>query len=259
MNKVVTFGEIMLRLSPLSQARFAQAFPGNVGATFAGAEANAAVTIASLGGDASFVTTLPEGPLADACVADLKGHGVETRFVVRTSSDRLGIFFYEPGSGLRPGEVIYDRCGSAVSLAESSQYNWDDIFDGAAWFLVSGITPAISETAAIATRHAMQAARKHGVRVAMDINYRSKLWQWREGTSAEALAAETLSELARLCDLLVCGTDDATRFLGCSSVESIEAAARELSTRYDNLKLIASSVRNESEDCLLYTSPSPRD
>lgn len=252
MNNVVTFGEIMLRLAPSGRARFSQAFPGTVGATFAGAEANAAVTIARMGGDVSFVTALPEGPIADACVADLRKHGVDTRFIVRTAAGRLGVFFYESGSGARPGEVIYDRCHSAVSRAGSEEYDWHNALNKADWLLVSGITPAISDTAAKTTRDAMMKARDLGVKVALDINYRSRLWQWREGVAAESLAAEVLSELATHCHLVVSGVDDAVRFLGCPAVDSMEEVTTDLCTRYENLELIASSVRAERKGRLYY-------
>ena len=147
MSRIVTFGEIMARLATPGFKRFQQTMPGTLEVTFAGAEASIAASIAYLGGDASFATALPDNGLADACVADLRSMGVCTRNILRTAGGRLGLYFLETGANQRPGVVIYDREGSSVAITPPSTYNWSAIFEGAEWFVISGITPAISRNA----------------------------------------------------------------------------------------------------------------
>jgi 2-dehydro-3-deoxygluconokinase len=177
MSRVVTFGEIMARLAAPGFKRFQQAMPGTLDVTFAGAEASIAASIAFLGGDAAFVTALPEHAIADACVANLRSLGVNTRHILRTPQGRLGLYFLETGANQRPGNVIYDREGSAIAITPATDYDWNAIFAGAEWFIVSGITPAISRNAADVTLIALREASQRGVKVAIDMNYRSKLWQ----------------------------------------------------------------------------------
>ena len=151
MAKFVTFGEIMARLQPPGYGRIRQALPGTLVVTFAGSEANVAASLAYLGDDAAFVTALPDNSLADACIGNLRNLGVDTSKIVRTAQGRLGLFFLETGANQRPSRVIYDRERSAISLADPGCYDWSEIFAGATWFHVSGITPAVSRNAAQAT------------------------------------------------------------------------------------------------------------
>ena len=148
MAKFVTFGEIMARLQPPGYGRIRQAIPGNLVVTFAGSEANVAASLAYLGDDAVFVTALPDNSLAEACIGNLGNLGVDTSKIVKTAQGRLGLFFLETGANQRPSRVIYDREQSAISLADPGCYNWAEIFAGATWFHVSGITPAVSGNAA---------------------------------------------------------------------------------------------------------------
>ena len=145
MSRVITFGEIMGRLTPEGFLRFRQCLPGSLQVSFAGAEANVAVSIAYLGGEATFVTALPKHAIADACVANLDALGVDTRFILRTESGRLGLYFLETGANQRSGNVIYDRSGSAISMTAYDRYPWQDIFEGSHWLHVTGITPALSQ------------------------------------------------------------------------------------------------------------------
>lgn len=172
MSRVVTFGEIMARLATPGHRRFGQAMPGSLDVTFAGAEASVAGSIAYLGGEAAFVTALPDHALADACVAEVRSLGVDTRHILRTPDGRLGLYFLETGANQRPGNVIYDRAGSSVALTPADAYDWQAILEGAEWFVVSGITPAISRHAAEATATALREASRRGVKVAIDMNYR---------------------------------------------------------------------------------------
>ncbi|MHC4440596.1 MAG: PfkB family carbohydrate kinase, partial [Planctomycetota bacterium] len=163
--KVVTFGEIMGRLAPEGFLRFRQVMPGKLNVTFAGAEANVAVSVAMLGGESAFVTALPKNPLADACVTNLKSLGVDTQYIKRADIGRLGLYFVETGANQRPSRVIYDRAGSSVSQVEVDHYPWDTIFKNKTWFHTTGITPSLSKTAADATLSAAQKAKSAGLKI----------------------------------------------------------------------------------------------
>src|SRR5689334_16194781 len=174
MKPVVTFGEIMLRLAPPGFERFLQS-PQFV-ATFGGGEANVAVALASFGCPAAYVTVLPQGnPIADACVAELRRFGVDTSKIVR-GKGRLGIYFLEAGANQRASKVVYDRAGSAIALAKPGDIDWDSVFEGAGWFHITGITPAISASAAELSFEAVRKAKELGLTVSCDLNYRKNLW-----------------------------------------------------------------------------------
>lgn len=243
MSRVVTFGEIMARLAVPGHKRFGQAMPGSMNVTFAGAEASVAGSIAYLGGEAAFVTALPDHALADACVADLRSLGVDTRHILRTPHGRLGLYFFEAGANQRPGKVIYDREGSSVALTPANAYDWDAILKGAEWFVVSGITPAISRCAADATAIGLREASQRGVKVAIDMNYRSKLWRWAPPQPARELATRTMRELLPLADLFIGGREDAEAILGGPGSASPEELARELTREFPSLSQIAMTLR----------------
>ena len=172
----VTFGEIMLRLSPPGFERFLQT-PQFV-ATFGGSEANVAVTLASFGLPASFVTVLPgQNPIADAAIGELRRQGVDTSGIVR-GKGRVGIYYLEAGANQRPTKVVYDRSQSAIALAKPGDIDWDRVFEDAGWFHISGITPAISGSAADLALESVRQAREKGLTVSCDLNYRKNLWQW---------------------------------------------------------------------------------
>ena len=174
MPHVVTFGEIMLRLTPPGRLRFGQAPHFEI--TFGGAEANVAVLIAQLGGSAEFVTRLPENDVAQRAIDELRGLGVGVGNIVR-GGGRIGVYYLEHGASQRAGKVIYDRAHSAMAEASPDEFAWSGIFQGASWFHWSGITPALSSSAAEAARQAVAAARKAGLRISFDLNYRAKLWR----------------------------------------------------------------------------------
>lgn len=172
-KKIVTLGEIMLRLSTPGHSRFVQADAFDV--VYGGGEANVAVSCANYGHDAYFVTKLPQHEIGQAAVNALRRYGVHTDFIAR-GGDRVGIYYLESGSAMRPSKVIYDRAHSAIAEALPEDFDFDAVMQGADWFHWSGITPAISERAALLTRLACEAARRHGVTVSVDLNFRRKLW-----------------------------------------------------------------------------------
>ncbi|MGC8875210.1 MAG: PfkB family carbohydrate kinase [Chloroflexia bacterium] len=204
-QRVVTFGEIMLRLKAPGFERLLQSPVFE--ASFGGGEANVAVSLAGFGLEVSYVTILPHNPIADACLAFLRGHGVDTSFVVR-GGERMGIYFLEAGANQRPSQVIYDRAGSAIAEAAPDALDWERIFDGAAWFHITGITPALSENAAALSLKAVQTARRMGLTVSCDYNYRKKLWRYGK------TAAEVMRELVRYVDVGIANEEDCQQALG---------------------------------------------
>ncbi len=192
-KKIVTFGEIMLRLASPGSERFLQS--PRFDATFGGGEANVAIALASFGLSAVYVTALPEkNPIADAAIAELRGLGVDTSHVVR-GKGRMGIYFLEAGANQRPSRVVYDRENSAIALAKPSDIDWKKSFDGAGWFHVTGITPAISASAAELALEGMRQARELGLTVSCDLNYRKNLWKW--GKSAVGVMTELAKSFGR--------------------------------------------------------------
>ncbi len=202
--KIVTFGEIMLRLSPPGPERFFQT--PVLSAAFGGGEANVAVSLAQFGLDSCYVTRLPRHAIGDAAVKALRSEGVRTDYIVRGGA-RVGIYFAESGASQRPSTVVYDRAHSAVSEMQPGEVRWDEVFEGAAWFHVTGITPALGEGPAACTREAIEAARKAGVRVSVDLNFRRKLW-------SEAAAQRTMRPLMRCVDVVIANEEDIQATLG---------------------------------------------
>ncbi len=234
---LVTFGEVMLRLTTPGRQRFGQAESLEV--TFGGAEANVAVTVAQLGGAAEFVTRLPLNPLGQRALDELRGLGVRVDRVVR-GGDRIGVYFLEQGMGQRPGNVVYDRAGSAIATADPSEFNWDQLLAGAGWLHWSGITPALSDQAVDWTRQAVLTARRLGVPVSFDMNYRAKLWSLEK-------AGEVLRPLVEGVDLCFCGPEEARSIL-CARSEGEQPIARELMERYGFKKVAMSRRRAEHAD-----------
>jgi 2-dehydro-3-deoxygluconokinase len=202
--KIVTFGEIMLRLSPPGFARLAQAPQFDV--TFGGGEANVAASLAAYGLESHFLTKLPRHEIGQAALNHLRRYGVHTDAVVR-GGDRLGIYFLENGASQRPSKVLYDRAGSAVTTLSPGEVDFDALFEGACWFHWTGITPALGEQPRRTLRAACEAARRHGVRISCDLNYRSKLW-----SVAEARAV--MQPLMACVDVCIANEEDAEKSLG---------------------------------------------
>ena len=216
-KKVVTFGEIMLRLAPEGYYRFVQAT--SYGATYGGGEANVAVSLANYGMDASFVTKLPAHEIGQAGVNSLRQFGVDTSKIVR-GGDRVGIYFLEKGASQRPSKVIYDRAGSAIATATTADFNWDEIFEGADWFHFTGITPALGDNVAEICLEACKAAKAKGITVSCDLNYRNKLW-------SKEKAGQVMGELCKYVDVCISNEEDANDVFGIKS-EGTEVTAGEL-------------------------------
>lgn len=204
MAKVVTMGEIMLRLSTPNNEKIIQADEFDV--NYAGGEANVAVSLANYGHDAEYVTKVPDNPVGAAAVAALRKYGVGTKNIAK-GGERLGIYFLETGSAMRASSVIYDRAHSAIAEADASDFDFDKIFDGVDWFHFTGITPAISDKAAELTEIALKAAKKHGVKVSCDLNFRKKLW------SSEK-AQKVMTNLMQYVDVCIGNEEDAEKVLG---------------------------------------------
>lgn len=244
-NTTVTFGEIMLRLAPPGFERFLQS-PQFV-ATFGGGEANVAVALAMFGQPSSFVTALPDkNPIADALIGELRRFGVDTSRIVR-GKGRLGIYYLEAGANQRPSKVVYDREGSAIARAKPGDIDWDGAFGGAGWYHITGITPAISATAADLALESVARAHALGLTVSCDLNYRKNLWKWGK------TAAEVMPELVRSVDVAIANEEDVQMALGIQAEVDVESgsldrgqyeklAARVLE-QFGNLKAIAITLR----------------
>lgn len=202
--KVVSFGEIMLRLSPDGYYKLFQ--KPELNTSFCGAEANVAVALSNFGDEAEFVTALPDNDIGRAACRELMRYGVKTDNIVYTG-DRLGIFFAEKGASQRPSKVIYDRKNSAIASADPSSFNWEKIFDGADWFHITGITPALSDSLAKISVDAVKAAKKAGLTVSCDINYRSKLWSAQK-------ARPIMTEIMKYVDVCIGNEEDAEIVFG---------------------------------------------
>ena len=254
MNGVVTFGEIMARIAPSSYQRLMQAMPGRMEITFAGAEANVAAANALLGEKAKFVTVLPDHAVGDACLASLRAVGIDTSAIKRKPGTRLGVYYVEHGANQRPTTVVYDRSGSAIAECAPSEYEWDAYFDGEEWFHVTGITPAVSRNAARATIDAVQAAKKQGLTVSCDLNFRGKLWNWDSTKKKRELAREVMSSVLESVDVVVGNEEDADDVLGIRAggsdvargaldIERYPEVATQIGERFPNVSLVAITLR----------------
>jgi 2-dehydro-3-deoxygluconokinase len=244
-NKVLTFGEIMLRLATPGYLRFGQATEFE--ATYAGGEANVAVSIANYGIPATFVTSLPKNDIGDAAIASLKSLDVETNLIAR-GGDRIGIYYLEAGAVSRGSKVIYDRAGSSFAKLKKGSIDWDKAFEGVTWFHWTGITPAVSEGAADACLEACEIASKRGITISTDLNFRNKLWKWGK------TAGEVMEKLVAHCDIILGNEEDADMVFGIKpegvDVKSghVEGAAyesvgKQLMTKFPKAKKVIITLR----------------
>jgi 2-dehydro-3-deoxygluconokinase len=247
--QVITLGEIMLRLKSPGFERFFQS--PILEATFGGGEANVAISLANFGANLAFVSALPKNAIGDACFAFLKSRNIDTSFVVR-SGERIGIYFLEAGAVQRSSIVIYDRSGSAFATASITDYDWDQIFQGASWFHITGITPALSASTAKLSLEAVKAAKEKGLTVSCDYNYRKKLWKYGKP------APEIMTELVRYVDIGIANEEDIQRSLGIHleagnwekniesgqlAPEKYRALCEKVLETFPNLKLQAITLR----------------
>lgn len=245
MKKIVTFGEIMLRLAPPGFQRFTQA--RSFDAIYGGGEANVAVSLANFGEDVEFVTRLPKNDLGDACLMSLRGYGIRTEHIAR-GGERIGIYFLETGAAQRGSKVIYDRANSSFAAIQTGTIDWRKVFEGADWFHWTGITPAVSQGAADVCREAIQTAREMGITVSCDLNYRAKLWKWGKS------AGEVMTDLVGMCDVALGNEEDAEKVFGIKASEvdvtagKVEAdhyryVCEELAKKFPSLKTISITLR----------------
>ena len=234
MNRIVTFGEIMLRLSPPGYLRFGQADSFDV--TYGGGEANVAVSLANYGENVAFVTKLPDNPIGKAAVASLRQHGVSIENIA-WGGDRIGIYFLEKGASQRPSKVVYDRKSSAIAQVEPPDFNWEKIFEGVQWFHFTGITPALGPKIADICKTACIEAKKAGAKISCDLNYRKKLWSSTE-------AKTVMSELMKYVDVCIANEEDAEKVFGIKAInnsiisgelnrQGYESVAKKLAETFD--------------------------
>ncbi|MDO5566605.1 MAG: sugar kinase, partial [Planctomycetia bacterium] len=247
-------GEMMIRIAPLGFLRFRQALPGTADLTFAGAEANVAVSIANLGGDARFITALPKNDIAEAGIATLRRFNVDANRIVRTDQGRLGIYFVETGANQRPSNVVYDREGSSIACTSSSAYDWELLLDGGDWFHTTGITPSLSRQAAESTLEAVKAAKRKGLNVSCDLNFRKKLWKWDSSLDARSLAKKTMTEILPYVDVLIANESDCADVLGIHAentdtekgkldIARYPEVAQKVVRQFPNLQKVAITLR----------------
>ena len=214
MKKYITFGEIMLRLKPPHWERFLQS--PLLEATFGGGEANVAVGLARFGLNVAYISVIPNNPIGDGCVRELRRQGVDTSLIMR-KGNRLGIYFLEAGANQRPSKVIYDRSHSAIAEASPGDINWDKVFDGVSWFHISGITPAISLSASELSLEAVKKAREKGITISCDLNFRKKLWKYGKA------APQVMGELVKYIDIALGNEEDCQKSLGVKVDVDIES------------------------------------
>lgn len=242
-KKVITFGELMLRLAPEGYYRFVQA--ESYGATYGGGEANVAVSLANYGLEAAFVSKMPKHEIGQAGVNALRRYGVDTSLIVR-GGQRVGIYYLEKGASQRPSKVIYDRANSAVALSKKEDYNWDKIFKGADWFHFTGITPALGGELPEICLEACKAAKNIGILVSCDLNYRKKLWSREQ-------AGKVMGELCKYVDVCIANEEDAGDVFcikaentditgGKLNREGYKSVARQLAERF-GFKKVAITLR----------------
>ena len=244
MSRFVTFGEIMLRLTPPDHEVLFQT--SGLVATFGGAEANVAVSLANYGEKVSYVTAAPANPIGDAMVKEVRSFGIDTSFIAR-KGDRLGIYFTETGSSMRPSKVVYDRAGSSIAAVRPGDFDWDTILDGATWFHTTGITPSLAEGTAAVALEAVKACKAKGITVSCDLNYRKKLWKWGK------TAREVMTEFAKYVDVTIANEEDCQKCLGIEidvdvtsgelDVSKYRILAEKVMASYPNMKYLAVSLR----------------
>jgi 2-dehydro-3-deoxygluconokinase len=235
MKKIVTFGESLLRLAPPGFERFLQS--PRFAVSFGGAEANVAVALSSFGMTAAYVTVLPEdNPIADAAISELRGFGVDTSYIVR-GKGRLGLYYLEPGANQRPPRLVYDREHSAIALAKPGDIDWDKVFDGAGWFHITGITPAISASASGLALESMSKAREKGLTVSCDLNYRKNLWKW--GKSARLV----MKDMVQSADIAIGNEEHVRMILGMDTPVDLKELTGKALSSFGNLQAVAISLR----------------
>ena len=244
MSRILTFGELMLRLKSPGRERFLQS--PSLEATFGGGEANVAVSLANYGLDAEFLSVIPDNAIGDAAVAELRRFNVGTDKIIRTAG-RMGIYYLETGANQRPSKVIYDRAYSAFAMFAPDGYDWDEIYRDVTWLHISGITPAVSQETCDASLHAVSEAKKRGVTVSIDLNYRKNLWKY--GVAAQ----DVMRELTTYADIIIANEEDCEKSLGLKCESNVEGGKLEaedykklsdsLLAEFPNVRKVAITLR----------------
>jgi len=243
-HRIVTFGEIMLRLKPPGFERFFQS--PLLEATFGGGEANVAVSLANFGLNTAYVTVLPQNDIANACIAELRRFNVDTSLIKR-GAGRMGIYFLENGANQRPSKVVYDRAGSSIAIAKPGDIEWDKVFENANWFHITGITPAISQSAAELSIESAKVAQSKGLTVSCDFNFRANLWKYGKK------APEVMTELVKYVDVGIANEEDCQKSLGIKvdvqvekghlEIDQYKALSQKVLDTFPDMKLIAITLR----------------
>ncbi|OPL17516.1 MAG: 2-dehydro-3-deoxygluconokinase [delta proteobacterium ML8_D] len=246
-KRIITFGEVMLRLKSPSYERLFQS--PLLEATFGGGEANVAISLANFGFNVGFCTALPDNMIGNSCEGELRRWGVDTSLIIRNSG-RMGTYYMESGANQRPSVVVYDRSYSAISIAKPGDIDWDNVLSGAEWFHITGITPAISETAMNLSLEAVKKAKEKGITISCDFNYRGKLWKYGKA------ATEVMPELVKYVDYGIANEEDCQKSLGIKVDVDVESGVLDvnkyerLSTKvlkiYPNLKAVAITLREST-------------
>ncbi len=252
--RVVTFGEVMIRLAPDDFLRLRQVIPGQLEATFGGGELNVAVSIAHQGGQSAFLSSLPDNSLTDCLEQEMRKLGVDTGLLRRIDRGRFGIYFVETGANQRGGTVTYDRDGTSISLEDATAYDFESAFAGSGWLHITGITPAISQAAAGAALAAVESASRSGLTVSCDLNFRKKLWNWQPGAGTVDLARDTMRRLMPFINVVIANEEDCDLCLGIRAgetdvesghlnVAAYQSVARQIVSEFSNVNTVAITLR----------------
>ncbi len=251
---ILTFGEIMLRVSTPDRLRLRQCVPGAMDMTFGGGEANVAVSLAHLGNDVAFMTALPDNAITECCLADLRRYGVATDRIRIHELGRFGIYFVETGSNQRPSVVVYDRAHSTISQLAAAEYDFAAALEGVTWVHTTGITPSLSQAAFDATLALVKTAQDRDIPVSLDLNFRKKLWRWQPGTNPRDLAEQSMRQILPHVSLVIGNEEDASDVLGIAAKDtSVDAGqinadayrevAREIARQFPAVKHVAITLR----------------
>jgi 2-dehydro-3-deoxygluconokinase len=273
MAKLVTLGEVMMRLQTKPGRRLRQSLPGDIEVTFNSAEANIASAFTLLGGNAAFVTALPDNAITDACLGNLASSGVDVSHVIRSTTGRFGIYFAEPGANRQPQNVIYDCDYSAISTEKPGIYQWTHIFKRTDWFHTTGSMPSLSKFAARNVLRALIAAKRIGLPVSLELNFRSKLWRWDPKTKPSDLARRIMGKILPFVDVLIATEEDVGNMLGIKDdgfgtnrsavdTQKFSRLAKKVAQKFPNLKKIVFTLRenvsitHNNWGCMLYDTAS---
>ena len=251
---IAGFGEVMLRLCPEGKKRFAQVLPGELQASFGGAEANVCAAVAMLGGQSKYLTSLPDNPIAGAFANQLRGLGCDTSAILFSKTGRMGVYYAEHGSNMRGSSVLYDRDGSTISLLSAEVYDFPKMLDGVTHLHLSGITPSLSKNAFESTLAIAVEARAMKITVSVDLNYRKKLWNWEPGTAKNVLASRCMEQIAQLADIIIGNEEDAQDVFGISAdntaidkgqlnIAGYQDVAKKLAGKFPQVKYVAITLR----------------